>query len=407
MSKTDKILVEVASYQDPDLLNTIRSAIIQADYPNRVFFSVCYQGDDLEDYHKLEKINNCKAIHLWESEVKGPCYARYLCQRLLEDEQYVFQIDSHMRFAKHWDSKMIEQLLALNDKKAMLSCYPPALTKEMKLKSFDDVAFSAPSANRTIVNYAKRFRGPDDDYFLKFDSVTIDATVSKEPFRGPFIAAGNFFSFAEAHREVLHDPEMYWCGDELPMSVRYYTHGWNNYCPSKCYVYHQYFRAERIVPQVNVSVGSKEKERLAQLLKIKDYGYNLGQYGLGKERTLKQFEEFAGIDFSKKLIYMNAENGLFFNKSLKGKVSLPQRCFSDQFLCIAKKDNIEVIIIDLSGEYESCVQSCLDNSQNRISFIIGTTQEKTSMGLHKEHIKSLIQFDKNAHYCEILTALIK
>ena len=35
-----KILVEIASYKDPELLNTINSALVQADNPNRVYFSI-------------------------------------------------------------------------------------------------------------------------------------------------------------------------------------------------------------------------------------------------------------------------------------------------------------------------------------------------------------------------------
>ena len=73
----NKILIEIAAYRDPDLLNTVSSAIKQADYPERVFFAICYQGDKKGDYEALEKNPNIKLQYLKESEVKGLCYARH------------------------------------------------------------------------------------------------------------------------------------------------------------------------------------------------------------------------------------------------------------------------------------------------------------------------------------------
>ena len=60
---------------------------------------------------------NCKLTYLTESQARGSVFARYLCQKMIEDEKYIFQIDSHMRFVKHWDTKLIEELESfLNEK---------------------------------------------------------------------------------------------------------------------------------------------------------------------------------------------------------------------------------------------------------------------------------------------------
>ena len=65
----------------------------------------------------------------------------------------------------------------------------------------------------------------------------------------------------------------------------------------------------------------KESNRLATLLNIGDKKENLEEFGLGKERTLKEYEEFAGIEFKTKTVYMKAETGDFENKSLEKKLS--------------------------------------------------------------------------------------
>ena len=106
----DKILVEIAAFCDPEVVNTVKSALIQADYPERIHFSICYQSDNIDDYNELMKVKNCKIKHLKESEARGSVYARYLCQQMIKDEKYIYQIDSHMRFVKHWDTKIIKQL---------------------------------------------------------------------------------------------------------------------------------------------------------------------------------------------------------------------------------------------------------------------------------------------------------
>ena len=56
----EKILIEIASYCDKELLNTVNSAIIQAEYPDRIHFAICYQGDDLDDYYELKKLITVK-----------------------------------------------------------------------------------------------------------------------------------------------------------------------------------------------------------------------------------------------------------------------------------------------------------------------------------------------------------
>ena len=409
MHNDDKILVEIAAYCDPDLLTTVKSALIQADNPDRIHFSICYQSDNMEDYKELQKIKNCKIKHLKKSEAKGPCYARYLCQQMIDDEEYVFQIDAHMRFTKHWDNKMIEQLLSIKDKKAMISFYPPSLSKELESLPIDDKAFDTPSSNKPIVNEGKFFCG-DTSYFIAFQPFTHDKKEGQIPVKGAFIAAGNFFSFAEIHKTILHDPEMYYSGDELPMSIRYYTHGWNNYCPNQCYVYHKYLRKERIVPKNTAKISKRETEKFAQLIGLDTKQHNLGEYGLGKERTLKQFEEFAGIDFSKKLLSISAQTGQFENDTLRKKVSFPQRQESNKQIYLSKKQRIEVIVIDPFRKYEECIKNCLKGVENsRVQFIIGTTSnyDIDKKTLKKNHIKYIAHFDKSSHYSQMFAELSK
>ena len=82
------------------------------------------------------------------------------------------------------------------------------------------------------------------EYFLNLPLEKNDPRAYK---KNAFLAAGNMFTYAEAHKVVIHDPDMYFYGDEMPMSIRLFTHGWNVYNPGECYVYHQYERKNQIV----------------------------------------------------------------------------------------------------------------------------------------------------------------
>ena len=293
-NKKAKILVEIAAYNDPEVLNTVKSAIIQADNPDRVFFSICYQSDNIKDYANLKSIGNCRLKYLKGSEARGSCFARYLCQQMIDDEDYIFQVDSHMRFIKHWDTKMIEELLSLNDNKASISFYPPNCTEEMMNLPLDDEIFDKPTSGGIM--YTEGFR-EDDSLFICNNVYPIEENDKRAPARNPFISAGNFFSFSKIHKDIIHDPYMYFYGDEMPMAIRYYTNGWNNYSNNKSYVYHQYERKNQEFPPVNNAMAD-EMIRYKRLLNIENENYDLGLFGLGKERSLKEYEMFAGIDFS-------------------------------------------------------------------------------------------------------------
>ncbi len=408
MEKNDEtILIEIAAYCDPELLNTINSALIQADNPERLHFSICYQSDNLDDYNKLKEIKNCKVKYLKESEARGSVYARYLCQQMITDEKYIYQIDAHMRFVKHWDTKIIEQLKSINDDKAILSVYPPYCTEEMMKLPLDDNLYDTPCDGGVM--YTDGFRDKST-YFLHCNSIPIKNDDYRAYKRNAFIAAGNFFTYSAAHKEVIHDKEMYFYGDELPMSIRLFTHGWNVYNPGETYIYHQYERKGQKFPPVTDAMLIENK-RLMALLNIEGTSSQLEDFGLGTVRTLKEYEEFAGINFKDRLIYMNAETGEFENKELINKVSYLQKKQSEQYARIKQEETIEVIIVDLFNEYKDCIKSCLAKSSKpvNIQFVIATTDktQPTDSYCEKNRIKKIITLSESENYTQALSKIAK
>ncbi len=399
----EKILIEIAAFKEVELINTVNSALIQADYPERVSFAICYQNDDLSDYNILKNIKNCKIKLVKEKDAKGSCYARYLCQQMIENEEYIYQIDSHMRFVKHWDTKMIELLSKTNDKNAIISFYPVYCTEDLMKLSLDDPYFENPAPGGIM--RANTFRGE-----TSFIELVCDVWPKEEKIlfkKSAFIAGGNFFTYAKIHKQVLNDPEMLFYGDELPMSIRLFTYGYNIYNTNVSYIYHQYERPNRFFPTVPNGMTNEEK-RFLNLIKLRNDGIDLKEFGLGDKRTIDEYMNFSGIDFKNRIIYLNAETGDLDNPDYKGKISYFMKKDHDNDLFIKKQRVINVLIVDIFGDYKACIESCLANSEykNKIQFIIGSVSLNipNEEERNKYQIKKFIH-QKNPSYSKIVNEL--
>lgn len=388
-----QICIEIAAYEDPELLATVFSAVRQADHAERVHFAICYQSDDLHDLHSLRAIKNCRVTHLTQAQSRGTCYARHCCQKLIKDtDDFVFQMDSHMRFVKHWDTLILKQWYELNDKKGILSVYPPNYNDSNHAdKSIFDPAYDTPAAGCGMIC---RFFRPDS-YFISFLSHSFNNTM-KPGARNAFIAAGYMFAPAELHRTILHDPDMFFCGDELPMAIRYFTHGYNIYNPPQCYVYHQYHRPNRKMTKAP-DVAESEKRRLMTLLDVipECEKVDLGEYGLGTERTLHDFEVFAGVDFKQKLLYLRAQNGDHSSEAIDAnKITYLQLQEQKRMARINENNMIIVLMVDYDGKYDIAAEHCLARAADKdnIAIVVVTTHDLSLSEQRKKelHIQTVI-----------------
>jgi hypothetical protein len=94
------IFLSIASYRDPDLINTVKSAYENAKNKESLFFSVFSQAEN-EEHPDLSFIPESQIRYSkthW-SESKGACWARSRSTNNLK-EKYFLQIDSHSRFKK-------------------------------------------------------------------------------------------------------------------------------------------------------------------------------------------------------------------------------------------------------------------------------------------------------------------
>ncbi len=313
------ILVQIPSYCDPELKNTVLSLKGMAAFPDRIKIAVCYQDDDAELLEWLFSVPGIKVKHYPSSEAPGTCAARYDCNKMLTDEDYVLHIDSHMRFSKNWDLTLLDQFRKCNDEKAILTGYCQNYDKYSD-EPWDSPVFTDNALKKIITLIPEGY---------KRDAVTpLIGNVYRNcsdsfPVRGA-IASGHFlFARSEVDRIVPFDPHMYFVGDELPMALRYFTHGYNLYHPGVNCVWHLYAR-----PSVPKDRGNRhlwpentegrntlkfwiEKKRIMKLYGLEDNDQNLSGFDLGNNRTLKEFEDFSGISFKERKIADFALKGDF------------------------------------------------------------------------------------------------
>jgi hypothetical protein len=126
--------------------------------------------------------------------------------------------------------------------------------------------------------------------------------------------SGHFcFARSEWAREVRHDPDIYFSGEELNLTVRSYTHGYDLFHPHKLVVWHSTMREERAGmlkwdddSKLGVDWFQKQeyaRKKIRVLLGTEeDSTIDLTGYDLGTVRTLRDYEKYAGFNFKTKSV---------------------------------------------------------------------------------------------------------
>jgi hypothetical protein len=296
--KPNKIFIQIASYRDNQLLLTIRDCIDKAYNPENLVFCIAWQHSAEDTWDTLDEFKDdlrFKIIDLDHTESKGVCWARNKIQQFYDDEEYTLQLDSHHRFVTNWDVELItmyRQLKKKGYKKPLLTSYLPSFNPENDPKE------------RTMKPYKLTYDRFTPEGVIFFLPATIDdfATLT-EPIPCRFYSAHFCFTSGDFCREVQHDPDYYFHGEEISIAVRAFTSGYDLFSPHKLIAWHEYTRRYRKKHWDDHNDWNKKDlgayVRLKKLLGIDGYenDINFGRFGLGTERTLDDYERYAGIKF--------------------------------------------------------------------------------------------------------------
>ena len=301
------IFVQIASFRDPQLSPTLKSMLENAKYPKNLRIAICNQYNPTDDFNidEYRKDKRFRIIDVLDVDSKGACWARNLIQQQYSGETYTLQIDSHMRFEKDWDVemiKMVKQLQKKGFKKPLLTGY---------VSSFDP-------DNDPAGRIQEPWRMSFDRFIPEGAVFTLPETIPgwrdlTEPVPARFYSAHFCFTLGIFSKEVQHDDQYYFHGEEISVGVRAYTWGYDLFHPHKVLIWHEYTRKGR-VKQWDIDKEWVKKNDASHLKNRKLFSmdgevYNpeeFGIYGFGTERTLKDFERYSGLLFSKRAVQQYA-----------------------------------------------------------------------------------------------------
>jgi hypothetical protein len=298
-----KIFVQIASYRDPQLIPTIKNMLENAKRPKNLRIGVARQfhpDDKFDDLSEFENDSRFRILNIPHEEAEGVCWARNLVQQLYKDEEYTLQIDSHMRFAPNWDDemiKMVKQLQKKGYKKPLLTGY---------VSSFDPDNDPQGRVQEPWQMAFDRFIPEGAVFFLP---ETIPGwRDKKEPVPARFYSAHYAFTLGQFTKEVQHNPEYYFHGEEISISARAYTCGYDLFHPHKVLIWHEYTRKGR-TKQWDDDKKWVDRNNKSHLLNRKLFGMDGleqeghdGPFGFGTERSLRDYEKYSGLLFEKRAV---------------------------------------------------------------------------------------------------------
>lgn len=290
-------------------------------------------------FRKYCESGQVRVLYVHASESLGPAMARYYASKLWGGETYFMQCDSHLQFALHWDDKYIQEVKATsNFPKSVLSSYPPGFTgHDPNFKGVKETAGARLCSCETKAN--------EPNAIVRINTGSNYRGNEEKPTQIPYIAAGFFFAHAAFLIDVPFDPYLPWCfmGEEIALSMRAWTRGWNIYAPRKNLIAHQYrpgrlglpkfwesvdqfwgrpgiiYRAQaKVLKRIKHMVGYPD----ARLEHIEKEGIEvvlteMEEYGVGTVRSWKDFLEFASMEIDEEHSSVVCHANTWCNQGLK------------------------------------------------------------------------------------------
>lgn len=296
-----KIFISIASYRDRELVKTISSLLKNSYDPKSLRFGVLTQ--ELNNRHPdLSFVPNITHEQMHSRDAKGAGYAREIVMNMYDGEDFYFQVDSHMRFSKNWDARLITMLSEAQEieknKKIILSQFPAPYQLYTNGREFypegDRWYWSDPSWTSVVFTMYGSWAGNRE--IIKDKSL---------PHKSHTILAGYLFAPGNIVSEVPYDPRISFMGEELCFALRAYTRGWEIYAPNEMLSWHFYVRKDH--PKVWTSRDDMPREIRWKEMEGESYrvqrgvllGEEKGIYGVGDEKRFEEYQEMIGINFKK------------------------------------------------------------------------------------------------------------
>ena len=261
----DSIFIPIAACEERFIEQTVRSALANAKNPDNIYFgifnNILNKEHSLLDNDFLTNHNQIFYVELVTPAPMGTGFARMNASLLqFKNFDYMFQIDAHTFFSKEWDTKLInifkrikhqedidENKLILSASSGFAWTYYEenpekvyAVVKDHN-KIFEIDPLNLEKNAESLINTGMTslkfvYDGKQGENFEKtlrgFPIVYGDEYIKDKEYKESGCIHGTFmFSKANLTREVMHDPEDHFHGDQTNYSIRLLSRGYRIFSP--------------------------------------------------------------------------------------------------------------------------------------------------------------------------------
>jgi Glycosyltransferase (GlcNAc) len=287
-----KIFVSICSYRDPQLRYTLESLIENQSQLTKVTYGIfeqtCYEDSLQAQYPDLINKPNIRYKRIDPEFSDGVGWARHINSLQVDDEEFYYQVDSHMLFDKNWDRYLINDF-----KLGMQTHGTDKIIINANCGCYDIDEFGNPTKfPHGAMTCKAGYWSFHDNYILGAHGELVPATEDLKP--SIHLFAGNFFTHTDWLRNVGINPNLFFEGEEQVMTLSSFAAGYKLLHPKQIYCYHlqetnhyiskQHFN--QVVPQEQMD-RNKAKSR-------KEFTKFLDSLS---DEFFEEYRKYSGVDY--------------------------------------------------------------------------------------------------------------
>jgi Glycosyltransferase (GlcNAc) len=290
------IYLSLSTLEDPEIMDTVRSAILQAKKPEELFIGVAFTTGAAfyeRAYDALHSLPNVKLMYLDPHWFSGIGMGRNMARFAYDDQDHIVQTDSHANFTWGWD----ETVVSLHNKvsnetgyRTILTGYAPPyrrvkgqvveadryLRYSVYLDKKIGGAMLRDWGKMPVKNFPDNLSQYKDEWMLPANKIGADFMVGNKEWARTGLPHTAIFWEEEVLQSInlLEDGfSLVFPNVEVPITHRYYAKG---EAPSRQAADELYESTESIVARINKNVADFIKDNYDACKRYAEYsGYDL------------------------------------------------------------------------------------------------------------------------------------
>ena len=288
-----KIFVSVVSFRDPLLKYTIKSLLEEQSGDNEIIIGI-FEQTKLEDSlvtveKELTEKHNIRYKRIDPEYAAGVVWARKINATQIEDEDFFYQVDSHIVYDRNWDRYLLQDWELARQKAKSTRVVLTSACHNYKLDK-EGVPTKLSDKNNPLATSAKYFTFQKHNRLPAAHGEWIPKTDDVMP--AIHIFAGNFFAPTRWVDDVGYDARIFFEGEEQYMVLKSFIQGWHLYHSREMHCYHYDGAHSHVTKHWIDPVSSNYTNMMAKgLLYWKKFLESIS------EEDLKKYYEYSGVDY--------------------------------------------------------------------------------------------------------------